>query len=240
MSGLPHPPRLQIYYKTEPHHAWNTKDVIEVQFNPKELTFERAPDAPATSGAGLDTPNRQASRPSPEGEKLSLELFFDTTGDGMGSVAKAVTEKTDRVYALIKPTSPGHAPPICLVVFGDNFPGSNMPVDQANLKRYGFACIVKSIRQTFTLFSSAGVPLRATLSLSLAEYVDPATQAARRNQHSPDRTHGHVLQRREALWQVAARYYDRAGEWRAIAVHNGMDDPRRLVPGRMLTVPPIR
>jgi hypothetical protein len=240
MSGPAKPPRLQIYSKAEPRDGWDKRKVIEAQFNPKEFTLERQAETPSTTGTGRDTPNRQAPRSDPEGEKLTLELFFDSTSGGMGSGATPVTEVTDPVYALVKPSSKGHAPPICLFVFGEHFPGSKVPPEITGNKRYAFVCIVKSIRQTFTLFSSTGVPLRATLSLSLVEYKDPKDQPAQDNPQSPDRTHGHVLQRREALWQVAARYYNRPDEWRAIAVHNGMDDPRRLVPGRMLTVPPIR
>jgi hypothetical protein len=238
MSGPAHPQHLQIYFKAEPDDQWDENNVIVAQFNPKELTLERQAETPSTSGTGRDTPNRQAPRPGDDGDKLSLELFFDTTSQGMRAGATAVTKQTDPVYALMKPRDDGHAPPICLFVLGDDFPGANVPAP--GQQRYGFVCLVKSIRQTFTLFSSLGVPLRATLTLSLVEYKNPRDQAAQNNQHSPDRTHGHVLQRREALWQVAARYYRRPGEWRAIAVHNGMDDPRRLVPGRMLTVPPIR
>jgi hypothetical protein len=238
MSGPAHPQHLQIYTKAGPDDAWDEQNVIVAQFNPKELTLERQAETPSTSGTGRDTPNRQAPRPGADGEKLSLELFFDTTSEGMRGGATAVTTLTDRVYALVKPRSAGHAPPICLFVLGDHFPGANVPAP--GQQRYGFICIVQSIRQTFTLFSSLGVPLRATLSLSLVEYKDPQHEAAQRNPQSPDRTHGHVLQRREALWQVAARYYRRSGEWRAIAVENRMDDPRRLVPGRMLTVPPLR
>jgi nucleoid-associated protein YgaU len=38
---------------------------------------------------------------------------------------------------------------------------------------------------------------------------------------------------------VAARYYQRAGEWRRIAEENGIEDPRRLETGRVLRVPAI-
>jgi len=38
---------------------------------------------------------------------------------------------------------------------------------------------------------------------------------------------------------LAARYYDRSGEWRRIADRNGLEDPRRLQSGQVLQVPRI-
>ena len=43
----------------------------------------------------------------------------------------------------------------------------------------------------------------------------------------------------ETLSALAGRYYDRPGEWRRIADENRIEDPRRLEPGRILSVPRI-
>jgi nucleoid-associated protein YgaU len=59
------------------------------------------------------------------------------------------------------------------------------------------------------------------------------------NLQSPDRTHSHVLQSGETLSSIAADYYRRPGDWRAIAEANTIEDPRRLTPGTFLTVPPL-
>ena len=39
-----------------------------------------------------------------------------------------------------------------------------------NQRRNAFRCIVESVKQKFTLFSPEGVPLRATLTVTLREY----------------------------------------------------------------------
>ena len=77
--------------------------------------------------------------------------------------------------------------------------------------------MVESIKQKFTLFSPEGVPLRATLTLSLREYKTLDEQLEQLNLSSPDRTHAHVARAGDTLAGVAARYYERPGEWRAIA-----------------------
>ncbi len=251
MSGPGEPQKVQIYTKARWDDNWSAQPITATYYNPPDLTLEKRVESPSTSGNQRDTPARQA--PRLKTEKITLELFFDTTDSGTGAGAVSVTTHTDAFYALVKINPATHAPPFCLLVWGSQFPGSDLPegppaaqpspgnaVGTGSQRRYGFVCLVESVRQHFTLFSTAGLPLRATLTLTLAEYKPPDEDSAASNQHSPDRTHAHVLQRGEALWQLASRYYGKAGEWRAIANHNAIDDPRRLVPGALVTVPPIR
>ena len=97
-----------------------------------------------------------------------------------------------------------------------------------NQRRNGFRCVMEQIKQRFTLFSPDGVPLRATLTVSLREYKTLEDQLAHLNLSSPDRTHAHVVAQGDALSSIADRYYQRPGEWRAIADENSIYDPRRL------------
>jgi nucleoid-associated protein YgaU len=78
------------------------------------------------------------------------------------------------------------------------------------------------------------------LTLSLREYKTLDEQLAQLNLSSPERTHAYLTREGDTLSRVAGQYYGRAGEWRAIAEANDLDDPRRLNPGVLLTVPSIR
>ena len=49
---------------------------------------------------GLDSPLQQFVRG--QTEKLTVDLFFDTTEDGTGAGATSVTTQTDQIYALVK------------------------------------------------------------------------------------------------------------------------------------------
>jgi nucleoid-associated protein YgaU len=100
--------------------------------------------------------------------------------------------------------------------------------------------VVESVKQKFTLFSPEGVPLRATLTLVLREYKALSEQLDQLNLSSPDRTHSHVTRAGDTFASLAACYYRKPGEWRAIAKANDIEDPRRIEVGRFLAIPPIQ
>ena len=250
---------------------------IPLQYNPTELSWDKGVQIAEIAIPGLDAPLQQFVRG--QAEKLTLELFFDTTDEGgMGSRAVSVIQHTDRIYQLLKIESESHAPPICTFIWHEEFPGSTLNgkrgsasskleggvlgaladavgeaagavgdvvekvVDFAtgNQRRNGFKCIVESVKQKFTLFSPKGVPLRATLNVTLREYKTLDEQLAHLNLLSPDRTHSHVIQSGDTLSGLAARFYQNPGDWRFIADANGIEDPRRLTVGTFVTVPPTR
>jgi len=251
---------------------------IEVQYNPSEYTLDKQVTLGEVAVPGLDAPLQQYVRG--QAEKLTLDLFFDTTDQGMGAGTKSVTHLTDQIYQLLKPEPERHAPPPLTFVWAADYPGSSIgaaasgaagsaigavgaaAADAAgamlssatggasdalgaigspmgNQQRNGFSCVLESIKQKFTLFSPAGVPLRATLTVALREYRPLSRQVPDRNFSSPDRSHAHVLREGDQLAGVSARYYDRGADWRHVAEANGIDDPRRLTPGTVLRIPKI-
>ena len=253
---------------------------IDVQYNPTEYTLDKGVTLGEVTIPGLDAPVQQFVRGN--AEKMTLDLFFDTTEHGMGQGAVGVNTETDKIYQLIKIEPKRHAPPILTFVWNDQFPGSTIggapggaagsaakaitgalagiaaaAADVAlaatgslgaaalaltgpllgNQRRNGFRCVLESVKQKFTLFSSDGVPLRATLTVTLREYKTLNDQLEQLHLSSPDRTHAHVLSQSESLAHVAQLYYERPADWRAIADKNSIDDPRRLTPGVVLEVP---
>lgn len=210
---------------------------IPVQFNPKELSFRKSAQLGEINIPGLDSPLLQFVRG--QNETLTLELFFDTTDGGMGSDVVSVTQETDRIYQLVKINPDTHAPPICKFHWNSKFPGADVSIHVGSQQRNSFQCLVERVEQRFTLFSPEGVPLRATLTVTLREYKTLDEQLRQIHPSSPDRTHAHVVQRGETLAAISNRFYRRSGDWRYIADRNGIDDPRRLDPGLFLSVPPI-
>ena len=99
-------------------------EMIELQYNPTELSWDKSAQIAEIAIPGLDAPLQQFVRG--QAEKLNLELFFDTTDHGMGKGAVSVTTLTDRVYQLIKIEPSRHAPPICTFIWNDQFPGSSL------------------------------------------------------------------------------------------------------------------
>lgn len=212
-------------------------EFIDVQFNPTEFTLNKGVQMAEIAIPGLDSPLLQFVRG--QAETLVFDLFFDTTESGMGLGATSVTTQTDRIYQLMKIDPSGHAPPVVAFLWNSKFPGADVSDEVGNQKRTCFQGIIESIRQRFTLFTPEGIPLRAVLTVTMKEYKTLHEQLDQLNLNSPDRTQSHVIRQGETLAGIAARHYRLPGEWRAIASENEIDDPRRLVVGAFLTVPPI-
>lgn len=262
---------------------WHSRppEDIEVQYNPSDFTLDKQAQFGEITIPGLDSPLQQFVRG--QTEKLTMELFFDTTELGMGAGATSVTTETDKIYQLIKIEPTRHAPPVLTFIWADQFPGSSIggaPGAVASAatravggaveavasaagaalgavgaaaasalsaigaalggqRRNGLRCVMESIKQKFTLFSPEGVPLRATLTVSLREYKTLNDQLEQLQLSSPDRTHVHVLQQGDTLASVSTRYYDKPSQWRSVARDNGIDDARRIDSGNFLRVPRI-
>jgi len=211
---------------------------LDVQFNPTEFSMEKAAQIAEIAIPGIDSPVLQFVRG--QNEKVTLELFFDTTEDGTSVGATSVTTKTNEFYALVKMSGEEHAPPRCRFGWGDEFPGLVNQAGTVSGTRKAFDCVVESIQQKFTLFSPEGVPLRATLSVSLREYKSLETQLQQLNLQSSDHTKVHTVQRGETLPQIAYQAYRDPTQWRLIANTNRILRPRDLQPGRVLELPPLR
>lgn len=212
---------------------------VKAQYNPTEVTFNKAAQIAEIAIPGLDAPILQFVRG--QSETLAMDLFFDTTETGTaGGGVTPVTTKTDLFYQLIKIDRGTHAPPVVEVTWGgDHHAGSKMTDQWASQNRASFRCVVESVQQRFTLFSPEGVPLRATLSVRLKEYRTLADQIEKIRFESRDREHRRRVERGDTLARIAAEVYDDPTLWRAIADANALEDPADLPEGLELEIPPI-
>lgn len=200
---------------------------LDVQFNPTEYTLTKDNQLAEVAVPGLDSPIIQFVRG--QTEKLTLELFFDSTEDGTDRAAKPVTDKTDEFYDLVKIDPTTHAPPVLLFTWGGTaFPG---------LHRKGFKCVMANVRQQFTFFSPSGTPLRAKLTVELREYKTLGEQLRQLKLQSSDHTKADVVRAGDTITGIAFRAYGEPGDWRRIADANGIEDPMTLTPGTILRVP---
>jgi nucleoid-associated protein YgaU len=218
---------------------WGPGDLeqLDLQYNPTEISLEKNLHIAEIAIPGLTAPLQQFVRG--EAETLRLELFYDTSDQGMGLDAVSVVTLTDSIYALARIVPDQHAPPIVTFIWGPDFPGNELPPELGSQGRSSFTGVVTSIKQTFTLWSTGGVPLRAKISLSLREYAPLQDQLTALNLASPSKTHSYVLALGDTLSLVAGDYYFDPTQWRAIALGNGVDDPRRLAPGTQITIPAL-
>ncbi|HKQ04332.1 MAG TPA: peptidoglycan-binding protein [Blastocatellia bacterium] len=200
---------------------------IVVQFNPAEYTLAKGAQIAEIAIPGIDSPILQFVRG--QNEKLTLELFFDTTQSGMGEQAvRDVRELTDPVYQLVKIQSKTHAPPRVRFIWGNGL---------------SFRAIVESVQQKFTVFNPAGIPLRAALAVSFREYKTLEEQLKELNLQSADHTKRRKVRQGDTLAQIAFEEYRDASKWRRIAEEpanaTALADPRRLVPGTEIVIPAL-
>jgi hypothetical protein len=205
----------------------NLPDRITVQFNPSEYTLSKGAQIAEIAIPGIDSPILQFVRG--QNEKLTLELFFDTTRDGMGEdQVTDVRTLTGPVYQLVKIQGNTHAPPRIRFSWGQGL---------------SFRAIVESIQQKFTVFNPHGVPLRASLAVTFREYKTLEEQLNELNLQSSDHSKLHMVRQQDTLSRIAYEEYSDSSRWRVIAdepANAGLfASPRRLIPGTRLTVPAL-
>jgi hypothetical protein len=202
---------------------------ISVLFNPEKYTLNKGVQIAEIAIPGLDSPVLQFVRG--QNEKITLELFFDTTINGLVDDPVDVRTETKKIYHLMKINRDTHAPPRCVLEWGEagqlfSFGSSLSP-----------RCLVESVSEEFNLFSPSGVPLRAKLNVTFREYKTIEEQIKETLKQSADRTKIVEVERGQTLSHIAWLEYQDPGEWRAIAEANNLDNPRLLEPGTRLMVP---
>jgi hypothetical protein len=204
---------------------------IEARYNPEKYSVTKGVQYAEIGIPGLDEPVLQFIRG--QNEKITLDLFFDTTEQGMVDNVLDVRSYTTDVYNLLKVDTVTHAPPRFTVEWGTGM----------SLFEQGFTtslCVMESMNEEFTLFAPTGEPLRAklTVTIRMASTVKLQFQETPRN--SPDRTKVVMVVRGQRITDVAYQQYGDPTQWRPIANANpAVTNPRFLDPGTTLTVPSL-
>jgi nucleoid-associated protein YgaU len=209
---------------------------VSFMFNPNEITFEKSNQYSETQTLGLPSSTLQFIKGGVR--TLTMDLFFDTyekhESTDASTDVRTITDKITgwdsrtsgeevRIKGLMDIDSELHAPPICLFVWGS----------------LTFRCIIERVTKKFTMFLPTGIPVRATLNVTLKEFKDIETQLKETSLHSTDRTKVWHVKRGDTLWLIAAEEYGDPGLWRPIAEKNKIYDPRVLQPGKDLVIPPL-
>ncbi len=204
--------------------------IVPCMFNPEKLSVTKSNQFATVNIPGLSTPIFQFVRGN--ARSVSLDLFFDTyeekidvriftdriTGWDSGSMFSGIPNV---LKGLMDIDSDLHAPPICFFVWG----------------AFVFQCIIEQVTKKFTMFLPIGIPVRATLSVTLKEHREVLIQLPELNLLSSDLTKTWVVKKGDSLWAIAAKEYGDPADWRLIADANRIRKPRELTPGRELVIP---
>jgi nucleoid-associated protein YgaU len=188
----------------------------DVLFNPKEYSISKSVQWEPHKAPGLDLPEQEFTSGNPA--VLSVELFFDTY-----EAKTSVKEHTDKIYNLALVNPDKHRPPMVMFQWGDT----------------KFKGVIESLSVRYTMFLNDGKPCRAVMNVSVKEAQTAKEQLERNPRNSPDHTKRRTVKQGETLSLIAFEEYDDSAEWRRIADANGIDDPKSVRPGMVLTLPPI-
>src|SRR5688572_10596725 len=187
--------------------------------NPTELSFSRKNLYQATQSAGTSAPQQSFSGGEPD--QVQLDLLLDGTGvvGEPGSIGRTL----DGLLEFTKFQGETHQPYYVHAYWG----------------RFSFRGILTQADVTYKLFDRVGQPLRATVKLSLKEALSPEEVAAEDRPASPDLYQTWLVNDGETLDAIAARVYGDPAFWRPLAAANGLKNPRGLVTGQLLLLPPL-
>ena len=128
--------------------AGGQQKLVPVNFNPATLEHSITAQAQGEGGQAAQVVGAASA-------KVTMELLFDTTDTG-----EDVRTKTHQFELMLKP-APGAG--------GGDAPPQVAPSVTFEWGAFHFTGVVDSFKQTMDFFSADGVPLRASISLSLSQ-----------------------------------------------------------------------
>jgi hypothetical protein len=197
---------------------------FKVLFNP--TTYSISSSVTWTPKASRDLNAPALSYGGGAGRTLTLELFYDVTEPIDGTRIDDVRKETNKVVILARKDRDLGRPPVVAIEWGAApLTGSDFP----------FVGVVSQLTQTFTLFEANGTPVRATLNVTLTEFVNPEIDERKLDPEFTTR----MVKRGDTLSSIAAELYGDPALWRVIAQANQLVHPRRPEIGRRLAIPKI-
>jgi hypothetical protein len=197
---------------------------FEAMFNPQSYSLKYV--NVYQKFQGIDTDGREAHYSLSKPHKLSVTLLLDGTGATDYGVMQLAKSKDiyKEVQQFLQMTcymdEQLHQPKYLKVEWGD----------------LNFDCRLASVEIKYTLFNRSGQPLRAELNTEFEGDVQPSKRTMK---ESADLTHVTVITSSDTLPLLAARVYNNPSYYIQIALANGLNNFRRLEPGKTLSFPPM-
>jgi hypothetical protein len=206
-----------------------------VQFNPETYTdtteFKYGPNDLPQGASGSE-----ATYEGVNPRKFSFELMLDGTGvspapppaGALDAVAPSTGLSVVAQIELFKLTvgfsGNVHRPRFLMLVWG----------------RLLVTTVLESYSIAYKVFSPAGLPLRATMSVTFREHTPKGFGEFLKNLASPDIDHAHLVREGERLSKIVYDVYKDPSYYIAVARENGLDTVRTVAPGTPLYLPPLR
>ena len=209
------------------------RSTFEVMFNPASFSMQYSNTFQEQQG--LNTGANQARFANGRRQVLSLTLIIDGTGVGDYGLTSIIGLGTDSVATQID-----RFLTLCFYKNGDIHEPNFLTIQWGKGPlQAGFDCRLQSVDINYTSFNRDGSPLRAELSTSFVEDIEPTKRAAIERTSSPDLSHTRVVKHGDTLPILCREIYGSAEHYLRVAEVNGLDDFRNLTPGQELLFPPF-
>lgn len=208
------------------------KESMTVMFNP--TSFSRSFSNKFEIVSTLGGKSKEANYSHANNEQLTLELIFDGTGvsemgleaiPGLGNKLFDVQERVEQFKAL------------CYDLIGPNHEPNYLRLEWGSALK--FECRLQSMNVTYTLFDNSGNPLRAKLSATFVEALDPEKAAKTPETQSSDLTKAIQVKMEDTLLLLTQQEYGSIEYFTWVARYNDLDQFRQLKPGSQLIFPPL-
>ena len=197
---------------------------FEALINPETYTLEYKLKF-SSSGQGHGTSGKQLKYEYTEPAEMSFEFLFDNTGIIDGEPRESVADDLKKFREiLIDYKGDSHEPRHFKLVWGENsiFKGR-----------------VTAVSITHKLFNSNGTPIRAVAKVTFKSSIEEEKRAAKEDKQSPDLTQSRMVKLGDTLPQLCFEIYGDPAYYLQVAAVNGLENFRRLLPGKNLKFPPI-
>lgn len=211
------------------------KNAVDVQFNPTSL---RVGLSNSLKTGDQPTSGKAAQYVSGSSSNLSVELIFDTTlpdgyvGEQSSQDVRLLTRKIPEQF--LKPGD-----------MVDNDRETKLPPSRCLFQwgAFEFVGLLEKFDETLDFFSPEGTPLRATVSLAFKEneyqFLNRKADSTERAMPSISSTGSNKQTgSQENTHPVAGASDNSKGNWRDIALYNGVENPR-LPPASEIATPSL-
>ncbi|CAI3629085.1 MULTISPECIES: hypothetical protein [Clostridium] len=185
----------------------NEEKTIPVMFNPSEYKITKNVNYKTTNIQGQKS--KKINYKNGEPSTLNVDLFFN--GDVKYTAKEElkpeenVRKYTERILELLIPDKDGY-PPTCKFIWG----------------KFTFVGYISSATETFTRFTQDGIPIRATVNLTIMEKPDDLTNKRTEKDYE---SYGKLeLKNTDTICNQGKT----PDQWRKIAESKGILNPRTL------------
>ena len=218
-----------------------TSTVFEAQINPEQISRNfsiKYHEPPAHGAAGSEFQFEKVNA-----EELELKFILDGTGailqndkptiDAVGALMSQLPAEAQAAYVPLKVMQ------LQAAVYDFNDESHRTPFVLVEYGKLVFMGLLMNMGVSYNLFSPAGIPLRAEVTLKLKAHTPFKDSAAKLSLLSPDLTRHHTVIGGENILRICDDIYEDEKYYLEIAKVNGLTNFRKLKPGTNLIFPPI-